>query len=298
MKYLKLTFSDIMQDKILYFDEDVVEACHNICDELRIDNMPSYDSKHYYERQDGVFKKYIIEDVQKVNANESIFKDELIEKFSVNKHNVLFVFDSNIIKGIVHFSDYNIEKVIQTIQDDVLKFEKNLRKLLYLKGFRNNDIINYLKIKLKKNYNEGLEFKINKLDENKDKMNSLGEFQMFYLFDLLLFSGSSTSGPAFVIKNRKINGVYKGINIINDLRNNVMHAKNPVALNENKVYSLNTLHDFFISLNALKEENALLEEIIFNNPVFQKSIKLDNENKLRIIKDHHPQAIDYFLRRG
>ena len=54
MNYKKLKFSDIMQSKILYYDNEVEDACHNICDELKIDNMPDYDSKHYYELVNGV----------------------------------------------------------------------------------------------------------------------------------------------------------------------------------------------------------------------------------------------------
>ena len=49
MNYQKLTFEDIMQTKILYYDKKVEVACLDICSTLHIDTMPDYDSKHYYE---------------------------------------------------------------------------------------------------------------------------------------------------------------------------------------------------------------------------------------------------------
>ena len=43
MNYNKLTFEEIMQDKIPYYDKEVKTACFDICNTLKIDNMPSYD---------------------------------------------------------------------------------------------------------------------------------------------------------------------------------------------------------------------------------------------------------------
>jgi len=57
MKYQKLTFEDISQKNILYYDKKVEEACFNICDSLKIGNMPGYDSRHYYELEKRQFQK-------------------------------------------------------------------------------------------------------------------------------------------------------------------------------------------------------------------------------------------------
>ena len=32
MQHLKITFEDIMQTKLLYYDDDVQDACFDICD--------------------------------------------------------------------------------------------------------------------------------------------------------------------------------------------------------------------------------------------------------------------------
>lgn len=46
-----------MQHKILFYDKEVEEACFAICKTLNINNMPSYDSKHYFELTGGCFTK-------------------------------------------------------------------------------------------------------------------------------------------------------------------------------------------------------------------------------------------------
>jgi hypothetical protein len=93
MECLKLTFGDIMQSNILYFDNQEEEACHRICDTLSIGNMPDYDSIHNYELSNKVFSKRKISDSQKVSIGEGIFDDSVINKFNLNHNNVLFVFD-------------------------------------------------------------------------------------------------------------------------------------------------------------------------------------------------------------
>lgn len=43
MKHLKLTFEDIMQLNLLYYDKSSEAACFDICNYLNIDNMPDID---------------------------------------------------------------------------------------------------------------------------------------------------------------------------------------------------------------------------------------------------------------
>lgn len=117
MNYQKLTFENIMQDKILFYDKELEIACYDICNTLKIDNMPGYDSNYYYELIDNKFEKAQIVDEVKLEINDRIFEPQNIEKFNNNKHNVLFVYSGKILKGIVHFADYNRNIV----------FEKNSR---------------------------------------------------------------------------------------------------------------------------------------------------------------------------
>jgi len=300
MKHLKLTFSDIMQSKILYYDEEVEAACHDICNALRIDNMPAYDSIHNYERINKNFQRKEIQEFQKVDVNKSIFSVEVLEQFEINKHNVLFAFEHNILRGIVHFSDYNIDSVLMSVQDDLLSFEYNLRRLLYLNKFRNKDVIEYFKSKMERENNpknkEHLQKRIDEYERKKSIMNTLGEFQIFYLSDLMIFAKSQK------IVNFETDKYYdKKIyanKILNDLRNIAMHGKNPIELDsESNIYSMESLRYFFFSLGVLKQVSSSLLNAIYNNEDYKKSVKLDNINKLNIIHEHHPQALSYFLNR-
>ena len=81
MNYLKLTFGDIMQSKILFYDKEVEEACIDICDTLHIDNMPDIDGMNYHERVNGKFILHKIEKIHRLDIDQPIFTDELVKKF-------------------------------------------------------------------------------------------------------------------------------------------------------------------------------------------------------------------------
>src|SRR5690554_3486486 len=101
MKHLKLTFGDIAQSGILYYDREVEEACKEICETLRIDNMPDYDSKHYYKLEGEEFIRLPIKSESKLSTEELVFEKPLIKKFQDNEHNVMFVFKGEVLTGIV-----------------------------------------------------------------------------------------------------------------------------------------------------------------------------------------------------
>src|SRR5690606_12808486 len=97
MEHLKLSFGDIAQGGILYYDKEVEKACISICESLQIGNMPSYDSKYYFELEQGQFKRKLIEEENKLFSGDRIFEDSLLAKFEVNTHNVLFVFKGEVL---------------------------------------------------------------------------------------------------------------------------------------------------------------------------------------------------------
>ncbi len=299
MKHLKLTFGDIAERSILYFDQDEIAACHNICETLRIDNMPDYDSEHYYELINEKFNKKRIESENKLNVGDQIFQEGHLEKFKVNKHNVIFIFKGDVLKGIVHFSDYNKTAVLQAIQDDVLTLERKLRQFLFLNNFRNNNIINYLKYRMdncekSRAYFEG---RINSLQRREYEMNQLGEFQIFDLKDLLDFGNSSQSHKIFKTESVQINDKkIHQITLVNSLRNIAMHGKNPIEKNEETfIYTIESLSLLFQALNNLRILTYRLEKNISEHPDFIKSMQMDNRSKLQIIHQHHPKALNYFI---
>ena len=299
MKHLKLTFGDIAQSGILYYDKEVEKACINICEALKIDNMPDYDSEHYYELENGQFKRKLIESENRLSASDKIFDDSLIEKFSSNTHNVLFVFKGEVLTGIVHFSDYNQTNVLHAIQDDVLTFERKMREYLFLKNFRNEDMLNYFKYRAEKNehskrYYEG---RLHRLEKRKDELNQLGEFQMFDLKDLLEFGNDAPSGKLFEYTKIDLEdrSIYEST-LVNSLRNMAMHGKNPVEIDEeSSVYSIESLEYLFTALKVLETFTYRIEKLITNHGDYKKSVMMDNRSKLEIIYQHHPKALNYFM---
>ena len=203
MQHLKLTFEDISQSNILYYDKEVEEACFDICETLKIDNMPGYDSQHYFELKNNIFYKKEITGNVRLSNQDRIFDEKLLDKFTNNKHNVLFVFRGEVLSGIAHFSDYNQTKVLQAIQDDILTFERKMRQYLFLEGYENMDMIKYFKYRAKKDSNSQDFYwgKIEKLKRNSNQMEQLGEFQFFDLKDLLEFGNSSFSKKIFTTKS-------------------------------------------------------------------------------------------------
>lgn len=301
MKHLKLTFGDIAQTGILYYDREIEAACRNICETLRIDNMPDYDSKHYYKlEEDDEFIRLPIEPKSKLSTEELVFEKPLIKKFQDNEHNVMFVFKGEVLTGIVHLSDYNQTKVLQAIQQDVLAFERKLRQYLFLKGLKNQDIIKYFKDKIKEGSNSDKSYYQGRLvtfERDKDKHSQLGEFQMFTLKELLEFGSSSHSNELFPSKNVRINNNNRPEGFfINNLRNIAMHGQNPVDKDEeSSVYSIESLKHLFKSLEILKKFTYRIEKLIANHEDYQKSIQMDNRSKLEIIHQHHPKALNFFI---
>jgi DNA/RNA endonuclease YhcR with UshA esterase domain len=76
----------------------------------------------------------------------------------------------------------------------------------------------------------------------------------------------------------------------------VMHGKNPIEKDIfSSIFSIESLIKFHRSLEILKYYNSKLEELIYTNEDYQLSVKLENQNKLKIIHEHHPRALKYFI---
>lgn len=297
MQHLKLTFENIMQSKILYYDKDAQEACIDICDYLQIDNMPALDGCHFYEKSDEVFIQKSIDANHRLAVHKNICDSDLLAKFKENKHNVMFAFDESVLQGIVHISDYNRDIVLQAIQDDILSFERKLRQLILLNAKKNIDMRAYFEYKVvnsKKDRDKSFyENKVKAYDNKVHEINSLGQFQLFDFSDIMDFASSSFSDKIHSF------GLYEsknGAEELKKLRNLAMHGKNPVSIDhETSIFSLDSLKQLFDSLMILRKEYSAISLKIRQHPDFQKSIKLENLSKLDIIHNHHPKALEYFL---
>lgn len=292
MQHLKLTFGDIMQSNILYFDETQAEACQQICDRLKIDNMPSIDGKNVYFTENGIFTKRTIEKHNRFSLEQRIFDESVLDVFQKNNHDVVFVFEEEVLQGVVHFCDYNQNGVLQAIQSDILRFERNLRVYLQLCGFSNQSILDYFEVKSQEEIRKQKEkrFATNKLQffENKaKKMHELGEFQLFDFGDLLAFGNSSFSGKCYT-------GAHT--DRIRELRNMAMHGKNPVSINhESVIFSIDSLKFFLETLFLFRTYSNKLVSAIHSHEEHIDSKRIANKKKLEIIHQHRPKALDFFI---
>jgi hypothetical protein len=292
MKTLKITVEEIMQSEILYYDEEVESACKNICELLKIDSMPCLTGDSHMKYENNSFRIMSINDDKKISTDDLISSETVLRKFKNNKHDILFCYEGNILKGVVHICDYNKNVVLQKIQDDILTFERTLRHLMILSGKRDEDMIKYFKYKIEKDerYTDFYTIKIrrynNKLGDNKE----IGPFQQFDFSDLLNFCSSN-------FQQSKIYGIPGSkIEKLKNLRNLAMHGKNPIEKNvETSIYDLKSLENLTNMLNILKDELNSIKSRINGSTDYTKSIKLNNKAKLEIIDKFHPFAINYYL---
>lgn len=286
MNFVKLTFKDIMKSQILYYDEKQEDACREICDQLKIDNMPAIDGKNNFKLINGTFDKLKIKKRNKVTVNHGVFEEGLLKQFEKNDHNVLFVYEGNVLQGVVHICDYNADVVLQVIQEDILRFERNLRTLLILSDLKNQDVIDFLGAKMKNNTHYSDLYQ--SYDKRKSEMSQFGEFQLFDFSILLQFCNSSCSKKCFKTGEHGEK--------LQDLRNLAMHGKDIVSQDRKSlIYSIQSLKDFFSDLNQLEHYSNLLFEKIRNHQGFIDTLKVDNRKKLEIIHSHRPKALQYFL---
>ena len=308
MKHLKVTFEDIMQSSILFYEKQEEAGCFDICNYLQIDNLPALDGVHFFELVSGAFQEKRILEKHKVDMNTSIFSLGIFEQFKQNKHNVLFVFEGEVLMGVVHISDYNRDIVLQAIQDDILAFERKLRELILLHGFSNEDMLEYYKHQMGKAKKEKnilfYENKLRNFSSRKDEIKSLGAFQLFDFSDLMEFAGSSFTKNLHKISHAFIGGKEKdGANSLRELRNMAMHGKNPVSKDfpgqafdkTSSIYSIDSLQVLMDRLKVLRTEYASISNKIRKHPDRLKAMELENRFKLEIIHDHHPRALQYFL---
>lgn len=139
-------------------------------------------------------------------------------------HHVLFVFEKSELAGIVHFSDYNRNLVFIYIYSLLLTFERGLRELLICSELDNEDMVEFFKKHQDGNdYFKG-QFEYYSKQKTKKEMKELEPFQIFYLKDLIGLTNS--------------NNLLKLPGSITDIRNIVMHARNPVRHKDYEIAGL------------------------------------------------------------
>jgi hypothetical protein len=298
MKIKSITVGEICSTYLIYFDSEKTQECAGVCSHLGVDYLPLIGSKYYAEFNSGKFEESLISQEISVSKYTQILEDEFSKKLSSAKHNVLFVFDGKVLCGVIHISDLNRNLVINALQNDFLSFERNLRQFYLLNGVSNQSIINFFDYRAKKG-SDHYKKKFNDYtsDDKKEELKKFGELQHFYLNDLLLFGNSNFSSKLFVTNEMDNRLNRPNDEIINSLRNSVMHAKDSIDTKTDlNLNSEKNLNEFKIKVNVFVNAFERLDFALKSNSNYIKAIKLDNFSKLQIIGEHFPNAIEFFIK--
>lgn len=261
MQLQPLYFQSIMERDLFYYDPQLANEGDNavldyiaFCDNLGLSYLPSLDRRpSYFELIDGKFEGplSITSDVS-VNIHDAIFSPAALEKFRKSPHNVLFVMDGLRIEGVVHLCDYNKTPVLMYYYAYLLDFEKKLRELLVLKGFTNEDMIEFYKSSVKRfdgplqaHYQEQL--KKTQREKHLKWLETLGSFQSFPIADLLWFV-------------RYLNLVTierEEIDELRELRNTVMHGQDAVYT-DGMIFSIESLERHFSRIDLFRKKYGKL----------------------------------------
>jgi len=165
-RFASLRFRDIMEKNVLFYDPANKEIVEKIVRHLKINYFPMADGKNLLQfTGDGIANSTVVEisssrqldELAPIYCSESPAYNEKLLKLFKYHGEVLFVFtgkgnpDCQILRGVVHVSDYNRNVVLDAIQSDVLDFERDLRRYLIFMGKRNEDMVRYLKSANKNN---------------------------------------------------------------------------------------------------------------------------------------------------
>lgn len=265
MKQFSLTFGDIMERNVLYYEETQQDICAHLCKTLKIDYLPALDGLNKYELKGDNFICSAIDNSQWVDIEDVIFHHDVPALFESQGHNVLFVREHGRLIGVVHISDYNRPLVTETIQNWVIEFEYTLRRYLIATKKTESDI----NITLNKSV---------QIDTR------LHPFQTFNLTDLMQFIREGHA-PPFSFSQEEYDAIRK-------LRNDAMHGKDWVQ-NLNWIYDNASLSTLFNRINVLKNKLQYIYSFLFEfESPFRASL---NQKKLELLKSNELNALNFLL---
>jgi hypothetical protein len=219
-----------MTEEVTYYDPEIEDKLKTYCKNEHITYLPSFDFKKVYFLHDEAFESEEIANSLKTTPDLYVFDEDLLKQFQKGKH-ILFVFDQNLIVGIIHFSDYNRVEVYTYLYELIANLERDLRKLLVLNDLNNKDMLEFFKDHA--NNNKFYKEKFAKYKDYGNKFNEVGPFESFELSDLVALCNDK--------KIIRIN------HEILELRNKVMHSVGGV---NNKDYEQDPLIYNFESFEA------------------------------------------------
>ena len=302
MNWIETTVSDITTWEVIYFDYEKVEVCKTICKELGIDCFPSIKKKGYHSIEDKDWKFTELKN-SIINENSPVFSEDFIAKMKVNKSNIIFLTNSEFIKGVIHFTNFESDTLYSNLYQNLSLFEKNLRYHLYDVGLDSNDMIKYFNYKIKKSRSSENSYYTRRIQQLEQKK-AFKDFEGSYLRDLLNFSvskfhkpeGSNQIGLGFLKNELKDSNCLGGnrIDNINRLRNLIMHHSDIIGDTEANMYDFNTFEKFFNTVLDFKNAFKELKEIRLKNK--PEKIAKSNLRRLTLIESMDKKELYAYFR--
>jgi hypothetical protein len=275
-----LVFRDIMESDLIFYDADQEAKCREFCQLLRIGQLPCIDNpRAYYELIGDEFEgPKAIKPEHTVEVGQSIFDLNVLSKFRLKGHNVLFVQDHERLAGVVHISDYNKPVVLMNYYAFLLDFEQKLRDLLVLQGKVNEDMIDFYSSKSDDPHYFKQHQKYTRETNWIEPMQALSPFQVFPIQELLRFAWAE---GIFFCKEEEINQLRK-------LRNSIMHGQDAVG-REGNLFSYESLATHFERIGLFvyyyKRLHVLLHKATGHNT------RVRNTARLQMLQDFEPKLL-------
>jgi hypothetical protein len=254
-----LTFADIMERDLYYYDPSREDVCRQFCEMLRISYLPALSDRASYfswNVADDCFEgPHQVGAEVSVSIDDDIFHPSVLKKFGNHHHNVLFVLEEKRLAGVVHIADYNKNAVLLTYYAFLLDFEKKLRELLIFSNKTNDDIIDYYKRMIDVLYGGPMEHcrrQYNDYMRNDKKikmMEALGPFQAFPIADLMYYA-----------REQKILDIeLTDIQELKELRNSTMHGQDVVGQDE-RLFSIESMEKHFMRIGLFQKYYSRLKQ--------------------------------------
>jgi hypothetical protein len=244
----------IMTKNALFYDKDKANFL-KFCKDREISTVPCKDGKRMFSIVGDKFVEAIIPYELKIKWNDYLFDDDILDSFT-KESPLKYVYSGSVIKGVMHYCDYNRKPVYVYLYGLINELEESIRNKLSELGKTEKDLLAYLKEKSEKyeevkiTYSDAL-----KQSRISDKTN---KFQNMNLSHLLRFYNHLCKECGFpTIDSTTINDY---------LRNSVMHSRSFVtAINIKDApekYDFESFEKFRNAVKKLLETLRMLKEII------------------------------------
>ena len=270
-----LTFADIMETDLYYFDESrledpaYIELCVRFCKSLGISQLPGLrQNPTYFELADEGFTGPMpLMTDQAIEVSTHIFSPMALNKFKKSPNNVLFVVENGRIIGVTHICDYNKNQVYLYYYAHILDFETRMRELLILNGYTSDDMIRFFEASAKnlqppqsKVYEQKVSMA--RSDRQQKLRETIGDFQGYSITDLMWLARYLK-----IFKQTR-----EEIIELRQLRNYVMHGQDTVET-DGLLFNIESLENHFRRLEIFRRKNTELQLALDASTLKDRSAK-------------------------